>query len=78
MPAMPYTPIVYDDTEVLEPAGAGFVCRIGNERVVVGPYIPLDGTVVRRAGDRGRLVLPRWFAEQWGLPIPVRNQDVCG
>jgi hypothetical protein len=62
-------PIVFHDAEVLEHDAGGFVCRIGNARVFVGKYVPMDGTTVRHTGDRGRLVLPRWFVEQHGLPV---------
>ena len=70
---MPESPVVYDDAEVLEQDDLGFVCRIvGNERAFVGKYVYLPGTTVQRPGDRGRLVLPRWFVEQQGLPLDSR------
>jgi hypothetical protein len=72
---MPETPIVYDDVEVLEHDGLGFTCRIGNVRVFVGKYVPIDGTKIGRKGDRGRLTLPRWFAEQEGLPLDQHLTD---
>ena len=72
---MPQTPIVYDDAEVLDADGSGFTVRIGNTRAFVGKYVPADGTTIHRAGDRGRLVLPRWYAEQQGLPLTRRMSD---
>src|SRR4029077_6254447 len=60
---VPETPIVYQDVELLEQDGLGFTCRIGNERVFIGKYVPLVGTTIRTRGDRGRLALPRWFVE---------------
>lgn len=72
---MPDSPVVYEDTEVLEHDDLGFVCRIGNERAFVGKYVPLEGTTVRRTGDRGRLALPRWFVEQQGLPLDRHLSD---
>ena len=66
---MPESPVVYEDVEVLHDDALGFVCRIGNERVLVSKYLPIDGTNLRRKGDRGRLALPRWFVEQQGLPL---------
>ena len=74
----PQAPVVYDDVEVLDSDGLGLTCRIGNERVFVGKYVPIDGTTVRHKGDRGRLTLPRWFVEQQGLPLErhLSDQDV--
>ena len=54
----PQAPVSYDDVEVLDDDGLGFTCRIGNERVFVGKYVPIEGTAIRRKGDRGRLTLP--------------------
>lgn len=73
---MPDTPIVYQDVELLEQDGLGFTCRIGNERVFVGKYVPLEGTTIRARGDRGRLALPRWFVEQQGLPLEHHLSDL--
>ena len=64
LPAVPETPVTYDDAEVLEVDGLGFTVRIGNERVFVGKYVALSGTTIRAKGDRGRLTLPRWFVDQ--------------
>jgi hypothetical protein len=72
---VPDTPIVYEDVELLEQDGLGFTCRIGNERVFVGKYVPLEGTTVRVRGDRGQLALPRWFVEQQGLPLARHLND---
>ena len=72
---MPETPITYDDVEVVEVDGLGFTCRIGNERVFIGRYVPLNGTTIRVVGDRGSLTLPRWFVEQQGLPLSRRMND---
>ena len=75
---MPDTPVSYEDVEVLEHDGLGFTCRIGAMRVFVGKYVPIDGTTVRRKGDRGRLTLPRWFVEQQGLPFdrPLNDRQI--
>jgi hypothetical protein len=72
---MPQTPLTYEDVEVLEDDGTGFVCCIGNQRVFIGKYVPVDGTTVRRQGDWGRLTLPRWFVEQQGLPVDRHLSD---
>jgi hypothetical protein len=72
---MPQTSIFYEDVEVIDADGLGFTCRVGNDRFFIGRYVPLDGTTIRSAGDRGRLALPRWFAEQQGLPLSRRIDD---
>ena len=54
---------------VLDDDGLGFTVRIGNDRAFIGKYVELPGSTVQRAGDRGRLVLPRWFVEQQALPL---------
>ena len=72
---MPDTPVVYENVEVLDEDGLGFTCRIGGTRVFIGKYVPINGTTVRRRGDRGRLSLPRWFVEQEGLPMDERLTD---
>ena len=66
---MPELPIVYEDVEVVDHDDLGFTCRIGTARVFIGKYVPMNGTGIGRKGDRGRLTLPRWFAEQEGLPL---------
>ena len=73
--AMPDTPVTFEDVEIIEADGLGFTCRIGNERVFVGKYVPVDGTTVYRKGDRGTLALPRWFVEQQELPLRVHLSD---
>lgn len=72
---MPETAIVYEDVEVLEQDGLGLTCRIGQQRVFIGKYVPVDGTTVYRKGDRGTLALPRWFVEQQELPLRVHLSD---
>jgi hypothetical protein len=72
---MPETLVVYDNVEVLEHDGLGFTCRIGDARVFVGKYVPMNGTDIGRKGDRGRLTLPRWFVEQQGLPLDQHLTD---
>ena len=69
--------ITYDDVEVLEDDGSGFTCLVRGRRVFVGKYVPLDGTTVGRRGDRGRLVVPREFAEEQRLPA-TRSGDESG
>jgi len=72
---MPAGAVIYEDVEVLEHDRVSLTCRIGNERVVLRRYIPIDGTVVRQTGDRGRLALPRWYVEQQRLPLERHPSD---
>ena len=72
---MPETAILYEDVEVLEADGLGLTCRIGQERVFIGKYVPIEGTTVHRKGDKGVLALPRWFVEQQALPLRVHMSD---
>ena len=73
---MPETPIVYEDVHVVDHDDLGLTCIIGIARTFIGKYVPLEGTTIRRAGDRGRLALPRWFVEQQGLPLEAHLSDV--
>ena len=73
---MPETPIVYENVQVVDHDDLGVTCLIGMTRAFVGKYVPLEGTTVRRTGDRGRLALPRWFVEQQGLPLDRHLSDV--
>lgn len=72
---MPAGAVIYEDVEVLEHDRVSLTCRIGNERVVLRRYIPIDGTAVRSTGDRGRLALPRWWVEQQQLPLERHPSD---
>jgi hypothetical protein len=72
---VPDTPITYEDVECLEADGLGYTCQLGTERVFVGKYVSLPGTTIRTQGDRGRLVLPRWFVEQQALPLDRHLSD---
>jgi hypothetical protein len=56
-----------DDVEVLREGGLAILCRIGAKEVWVPKAQMLNGTRIRTRGDRGRLVVPRWFALDQGL-----------
>ena len=73
---MPDTPVTFDDVRVESADGLGLLCTIGRHRVHVGALVPLSGTVVRAAGDRGRLVLPLWFVELHDLRADAVAGDV--
>ena len=72
---MPNIPVEYDDVEVLQTSAFGFWCRIPGHKmtVFVGAIVPTRGTTIRGVGDRGRLVVPKWFAEDEGLPVPAED-----
>ena len=72
------TRVTYEDVQVLQDDGSGFTCLIDGRRVFVGKYVPVDGTTVARTGDRGRLVLPREFAEAQRLPLPGPRGGMAG
>ena len=55
---------------VLRDTGLGRHYRIAGISVFVGNAVAMKGTTAYRAGDVGRLVLPRWFVEDQGLPAP--------
>ena len=64
---MPYTPITFENVEVLRDTGFGRQYRIAGKSVFVGSLVSLRGTTAYRVGEVGRLVLPRWFVEQEGI-----------
>ena len=66
---MPRSPISYDDVEIVRQSDTGNWVRIGHRDVFIGQTVRLVGTTIHRPGDRGRLVLPYWFAEAWGLAV---------
>lgn len=67
---MPETPITFEQVEVLSRTDLGMSCQIDGRRVYVGTAVPLAGTTIRLSGERGRLVLPRWFVQENGLTPP--------
>jgi hypothetical protein len=66
---MPQTPVTFDAVEVLSTTIFGMTCRIGRRDVFVRAGVAASGTTVRSPGDIGRVVVPRWFAIQEGLPV---------
>jgi len=56
-----------DNVEVIRGTDRVLICRVGE--TVVGVSVPrmLPGTTIARAGDRGRLILPREVALNLGL-----------
>jgi hypothetical protein len=66
---MPETPITYNDVEVLRLDPLGMWCRIMGRRVYVESSVRQPGTTLEGDGTHGRLVVPKWFAVQEGLPL---------
>jgi len=53
--------------EVIRDTGTAFLCLIGTQQV----WVPLTeiryGSELAQIGDRGRLIVSRWFAQNIGL-----------
>ena len=58
---------MFRGVQVMRDAGTAFLCLIGAKQV----WVPLTeiryGSEVAQAGDRGRLIVSRWFAQHIGL-----------
>ena len=52
--------------EALSDTVDGLLCRVGERRLLI-PARYRAGSEIRKPGDRGRLVLPRWLAIRLGL-----------
>ena len=65
---VPDTAIIFDNVEVIRVSDLGNWCRIRDRQVFIGSSVPLSGTTVRKPGDVGRLVIPRWFVQTQDLP----------
>ena len=59
------------DVELVGHEGADLVCRAGGRQITVPVYLVKPGTDVWADGDRGKLVVPLWFAAECGL-VPKR------
>lgn len=56
-----------DDVEVLRDSGLALLCVIRGKHYWVPKAQMLAGTLVKRPGDRGALVVPEWFAADQGI-----------
>jgi hypothetical protein len=72
--AMPETPILFDNVEMLNTSALGHTFRIDGKEVFVGSAVPLKGTTVTIVGQSGCLVLPRWFVQQEGIQGGIVQQ----
>ena len=68
--SVPNTPIVFEGVEVVSATDVTLRCRVQGMVFTVGALQFLRGTTIHRAGDRGRLVLPRWALRDLGLAEP--------
>jgi hypothetical protein len=68
--------VQFGDVEVIDDAVTDLLCRVGAYRVTIPLLLLQPGTTVRRRGDHGTLVIPRWLAIGvglvWPLPKPAR------
>jgi len=58
---------VFENVEVLRRDLLGVLCRMAGKRVFVVCAVMLMGTTIQFIGERGRLVVPRGFAEEQRL-----------
>ncbi len=63
------TLVTFRDVEVTREADMGLFCLVAGREVFVGQLVRDASSSVRRKGDRGTLVVPKWFALQNGLPV---------
>jgi hypothetical protein len=53
--------------QVLRDTGTAFLCLIGTQRVWVPVTEIRYGSELSQIGDRGKLIISEWFAENVGL-----------
>ena len=58
---------VIETVTVIGELGTALICSVDGRRTVVPRTLVLAGSELRKAGDRGRLVVPRWLAFDLGL-----------
>jgi len=59
--------VEYADAQVLFDTGLSLVCLVDGIRVRVPTVLLQSGSEVRRHGDHGKLVIPKWLALSIGL-----------
>jgi len=60
-------PVHFSGVEVIGDSGTALLCMIGERQVWVPVLEMKYGSQVAKVGDRGKLVISRWLAEQVGL-----------
>jgi len=61
--------VAFEEVEVIKRGGRALLCRVEGKDVWI-PYVNIamtDEAAIRRAGDCGRLVIPKWLALILGL-----------
>jgi hypothetical protein len=58
--------VAIDDVEVIREGGLALLCRLGGREIWIPRAQILNGGV-HAVGDRGTIVVPRWFAADHGL-----------
>jgi hypothetical protein len=58
---------VFEKVVVISDKSFSVVYRIDGHMVTVEPLQILKGSTASREGERGRLVLPEWYAKELGL-----------
>ena len=71
--------IEFRHVEVIDEAVTDLLCRIGAQRVTIPSLLLQPGSTIRRRGDDGTLVIPRWLGIGVGLvwPLPEPGAE-CG
>jgi hypothetical protein len=64
---MEVTVQVIETVTVIGELGTALICCVAGRRAIVPRDLVLAGSELRKAGDRGRLVVPRWVAFDLGL-----------
>jgi hypothetical protein len=68
--------VEFRDVEVIEEAVTGLLCRVGGQQVTIPSLLLQPGTTIRRRGDDGTLVIPRWLGFGVGLVWPFAEPAV--
>ena len=58
--------VAISNVEVIREGGLALLCRVGSREVWI-PRAQILNDGVRSLGDRGTIVVPRWFANDHGL-----------
>ena len=61
--------VTFEEVEVVKRGDRALLCHVEGKDVWI-PYVNIaltDEATIRRAGDCGRLVIPRWLALNLGL-----------
>ena len=71
--------VEFRHVEVIDEAVTGLLCRIGAQRVTIPSLLLQPGSTIRRRGDDGTLVIPRWLGIGVGLVWPLAEPGAeCG